>query len=235
MKQGDADFKSKFGGRGVGDCAGAEHHETHLLILDGESEAQAIVDFFANELPHLPRVRVVFGGERTTRLRGKAFVKDKRILLYPIGRTVGVLIHEYAHFGRRGRWPHGREFQGDQAEMLALWDEKKKTIDELLANLPKRTAIEIATPYIHIPKGKALPTPPPPTPKPPTQYIPEADEVDDLLELIVERAIGCGKANGVVSVTFISTMLKNFGVHSSSNFLLVRELIIESGCRVIAG
>ena len=239
MKKADENLAQKIGGRGVGDCVGAERHETHHLVLESEREAQAIAEFFFSKLTErvASKVRVVFWGEQTKRLRGKAMLRDDVavIRLYPLGRTAGVLIHEIAHFGARGRWPHGRRFKDEQARLLSAWDDCRDEVEAMIAAIPKpksvkpyspsspRQAVWVPTEEVEAPKVEK--------PKVEEPYSPEDDEVDDILEMIVDDAIDAAQC-GVVCVMLIHKLMKQFGVVSKENAKLVKDLVRAAGIQV---
>lgn len=128
--------------RGTGDCDSAKGHESQYTEFTFYQEAKFIYDYFC-KLYDVDDYILLFVNKRTRRLWGRCDYKNKEITLYPGGKTVATLLHEYAHAVARTKInrnikPHGPEFKAILDSMLSIWDEVKDdfiylTIHDILA------------------------------------------------------------------------------------------------------
>jgi len=205
--------------RGVGDCAGAEYHETHLLEIPTEREAQTIADFFC-DLMEWERIRVMFWSEPTYRLRAKVSWDDGWLRLYRIGRTVGVLIHELAH---HEGWKHDSEFQRCQRMLLTKWDENHEALEaKVEAEIPKPPPMVWVTPKEIDEVIEAGAT-----------VIVEAEEEDEVLEIVFDQLMDSVIFERV-SMKRIGELLLKWRLNTEQNIRFMKDLLKDAGVRVVS-
>jgi hypothetical protein len=128
--------------RSTGDCDITRGHKSQYTEFTYYQEAKLVYDYFC-KLYEVNDYILLFSNNQTSRLLGRCNHKEQEITLYPEGKTVAALLHEYAHVVAHVKIqhiikPHGPEFKAILDSMLSIWEEVKDdfiylTIHDILA------------------------------------------------------------------------------------------------------